>query len=210
MNSTQQHDASNDSECHQSKESDLIFVHKTLSKSTCPGRCKGRVFLEALATNRSALAGGASYFAGNMRGKFVTHCNLQDFWAQTASPSFLSQNFVAKIVTNKMSILGLVWQYFAIFTPSWVRMSGGKNASKNDSFLHWGARAENMSKIASKTSCILDFRLVKVLTANTIVHGWFALRAGSNKCEWNTGIYNTFQPPRRKNHRKKYCFLRIG
>ena len=58
MNSTQQHDASSDSECHQSKESDLIFVHKTLSKSTCTGRCKGRVFLEALATNRSALAGG--------------------------------------------------------------------------------------------------------------------------------------------------------
>ncbi len=40
-------------------------------------------------SNRSALALGGPLLAGKMHGT-LKHCNVQHFWAQAASPSFLS------------------------------------------------------------------------------------------------------------------------
>ena len=74
------------------------------------GRCKGHVF-SALAAGQLHLWG--PFFVGKMHGTFMKHCNLQHFWTQTAS-----SNFVARIVTNNMSILGAVWQLFCDLTPS--------------------------------------------------------------------------------------------
>ena len=87
-----------------------------------------------------------------------------------------------------MSILGVMWHFFCDLTPSWVRMSGGKNGTKNDCFLHELKKCE---KVASKHH--LFYYMVSCQnTANTIVFGWFALGARSYKSEENTGICNAF------------------
>ena len=67
-------------------------------------------------------------------------------------------------------------------------MSGGKNRVKNHEFLTCGARAE---KSCLQTSCFFGI-LSCQNAANTSVFRRFALRAGSNKSEENTGIYDTF------------------
>ena len=148
-----------------------------------------RACLSGGTSNRSALAGGVPFFCRQNAWYVRKHCNLLHFWAQTASPNFLRYNFVAKVVTNKMSILGPVQQFFCDLTPSWVRTSGGKNRAKNAWFLNWGAQAQKCEKVFQ--SIVFVCMLSCQNTANTSVFGWFALGAGSHTTEENTGIYGT-------------------
>ena len=77
-------------------------------------------------------------------------------------------------------------------TPSWVRMSGGKNTVKNDCFLNRGAWAEKLWKNCLKTSCF--FCMSCQNTVNTSVFGWFALRTGS-KIMKNTMVFAVHLKP---------------
>ena len=66
---------------------------------------------------------------------------------------------------------------FGDLTPSWVRLSGGKNAAKNDWLLTWRARAEKMRKIVPKHRFVLHVVLSKHCKYHCF---WlFALRTGS-------------------------------
>ena len=139
-----------------------------------PGRC-GRIFLEALATGQ--LQRGGLFLASKMHGTFTKHCNLQHVWPQTASSYFLRYNFVAKIVANKMPILGWVQQFLAIshlLEPGWAVAKTGQKMIDFRLEQH-----EVKNAMFFKTSCFLHVVLPKSI-ANTSVFGWFALGARSH------------------------------
>ena len=112
-----------------------------------------------------------------MHGTFIKHRNLQHFWGADRLPQFWRLELCSKDCDKENVKFRCSLAIFGDLRPSWVRMSGGKNAAKNDWFFTWRARAEKMRKIAPKHRF---FCMVSCQNAvNTTVFGWFALRTGS-------------------------------
>ena len=70
-------------------------------------------------------------------------------------------------------------------------MSGGKNRVKKSLIFDLWGTGRKIAKNCLQTSCFFGI-LSCQNAANTGVFRRFALRAGSNKSEENTGIYDTF------------------
>ena len=70
-------------------------------------------------------------------------------------------------------------------------MSGGKNRVKKSLIFDLRGKGRKIAKNCFQTSCFFCMLSCQI-AANTSVFRRFALRAGSNKSEENTGIYDTF------------------
>ena len=70
-------------------------------------------------------------------------------------------------------------------------MSGGKNRVKKSLIFDLRGKGRKIAKNCFQTSCFFGILSCQI-AANTSVFRRFAWRAGSNKSEENTGIYDTF------------------
>ena len=150
-----------------------------MAKSACTGRCKGRVFLEALATGV-----GATFGASKMHGMFMKPWNLQHFLAQTASPNSLRWNSVAMIVTNKMSIF-----CFEVLDSWWAV---AKTEPKIIAFWLEEPELKKCTKLFQNIT--LFYVLSSQNTANTRVIDWIAWEPEVKKAKKTPVVVLHFGP----------------